>query len=67
MKYEIKNGSAGLFDTFKKEPVPITATAGRGNQPPRIRTAVGLGEPEEPKTPVPVAFWDALEQNVPLR
>ncbi len=67
MKYEIRNQSIGLAEAFKKEPELVPASAGRGMKPPTIITAIGLGEPEEQRTPVPFAFVDALENDGGLR
>lgn len=66
---EIKNQTIGLIEAFKKEPIPVLATAGRGAQPPKVRTAVGMAEPDENQTPVPFAVWNAFEDpnNVKVR
>lgn len=60
---ELKTKAITLSDAFKKEATPILATAGRGAQPPRMRTAVGMAEPEEDKTPIPFPIWNAFENS----
>jgi hypothetical protein len=67
MPIEIRNQSLGLVEAFKKEPAPVVLAAGKGAEPPRTKTAIGMGEPEENRSPIPFAVWDAFEGTQDLK